>query len=156
MKRIFVISLLGVLSVGFLWSCGTANQAISADKGVKTAYLIDSLIAEANFKFVPTDVDTRTGQRMTIQGYEAAQFLPGRVYVHMTGVNFEGLYEGETPYDRADKKGDTWFVNSTFDYHTGKITFEFVITRSTGKATLKVTNNRASQPIYYIGWIQPN
>lgn len=159
MKRIILLPLLGLLLGGGLFaieSKASDEDMRQAGRNEKTVQLIDSLIANADFRFVPTDVETRTGQRTTIQGYESAQFHPGRVYVDMTGTKFEGFYEGDTPYDRADQLDDHWFVSSTFDYHTGKITFDFVITRSTGYATLRVTNNRASQPIDYIGWIQPN
>lgn len=159
-----------VLTVAFAAGGGMPDRAQNrsarraekaAEKAIQTAREIDSLIAHTNFQFVPYEVYVR-GQRSAIQRYQYTKFLPGRVYIRMSappdprGFVFQGFYDRGSLYNRAELQDDRWFVDASFDYHTGKIDLEFVIKRSTGEATLQATDVRRGVRAIYVGWIQPN
>lgn len=158
MKRLFVFVLLGISSIGLFFPYEASGKNKKALRSEQTALLIDSLIAEANFKFIP--VEAGSSKYHIYKDYGSIEFFPGRVNIDLLGQKkFESFYNGLTPYQEICKEGDQWFINSIFDYHSGKLFCEFVIDRSTGKASLKVSDTHpitALSTKTYTGWIYPN
>lgn len=131
------------------------RTSLKAEQEETIGRSIDSLILIRNFLFIPTELSLRNGGTIPIRQYEYAKVQPGRMYVRMTGTAFEGFFRGNTPYNRCVRNKDKWHVTIQMDYHTGMMTFDFVINRKNADATLKVSTNRRLPKIYR-GSIQPN
>lgn len=160
MKRVLFI-LAGLLVAGTVLAQSPGNDkkaaraALKIEKEAAVGRQIDSLILIENFQFVPTEVDRRNGSRISIRKYEYTKILPGRLYADMTGTVFDGFFRGTTPYNKCERKGNKWFITIQMDYHTGTMTFDFVINRKNGDTVLKVSTNRGL-PLIYTGRIEAN
>ncbi len=123
------------------------KDAAKARKEIATQAIMDNIVPNKNFQFVPYEIVKVDAGTQTINRYEYTKMRPNMMEVVMTDTprvmasNFEWV--------SCEKKKDVWNVVINVAAEGGeKEIFKFAINAKTGIATLSLSSNKAKRLIY--------